>query len=99
MMLPPLTPRENAKAVVHPLMYVTYLSAAKEASSSHITKKCVPNFYTALNYPYFQPLYTANPSCTRAAEYQREGYIREAKDWIQGVKYSYGYYVADTTTP
>ena len=39
MMLPPLTSRANEKAVAHSLMYVTYLSAAKEASSSNITRK------------------------------------------------------------
>ena len=39
MMLPPLTSRANAVDVAHPLIYITYLSAAKEASSSHITTK------------------------------------------------------------
>ena len=66
MMLSPLTPRSNATAVAHILMYVTYLSVEKEASSSHITIKCVLDSYTSLNYPLRQPLYTANPSSNRA---------------------------------
>ena len=39
MMLPPLTSRANATAVAHPLMYITYLSVAKEALSPNITTK------------------------------------------------------------
>ena len=52
MMLPPLKLIENTTAATHHLLYVTDLSAAKEASSSHDKTKCVPNSYNSLNKPY-----------------------------------------------
>ena len=85
MMLFPLTFRENSKNVSHPSIYVTDLAAAKEASSSHVTIKCVMNSYTSLDYPSFLPEYTVNPSSTRSAEDQWGKYIRGVTDGIQEV--------------
>ena len=51
-------------------MYITYLSAAKEASSLIIATKYVANSYTLINEPYPQQMYAENPSPTRDTEYQ-----------------------------
>ena len=64
MMLPPLTFIENATTVPYLYMYVTVLAAAKEASSLHVTTKCVTNSYTLLYYPSLITIYVENPSST-----------------------------------
>ena len=57
----PTNLQRNATAVGNPSIYVTYLSAAKEASSLHVTKKCVTNSYTYLNETSTKNLYVMNP--------------------------------------
>ena len=46
----------TALAVAHPLIYVMYLAAAKEAWSLHVTKKCVTKSYTLPDEPSPQKL-------------------------------------------
>ena len=57
MMLPHPTFRVDMTAVAHPSMYVTYLSAEKEASSFHVTTKCMTKSYTSLNDISSQHIY------------------------------------------
>ena len=95
MMIPPLTFRENTKAVAHLSVYVTHWAAEKEASSSHVTTECMKNSYTSLDNPSPQYMYAANTPSTRDVPYQRKIYIRGVIVCRQGVKYSSGAYGID----
>ena len=98
MMLPPLTFRENVVIVPHPSMYVTDLSASKEAFLSHVTTKCLINSYTSLDKPSLMPVYATNTSSPRAAADQKGGYRRGVTDWRQEVTYRSGAWERQTST-
>ena len=82
-----------------PNSYATHLAATNEASSSHITTKCVTNSYTSLDDPPPQKMYAVNPFSARAAADQIGRYVRKVTDWRQGVTYSSGAYGTDRPTP
>ena len=54
-----------------------YLAPAKEASSLHVTKKCMTNSFASLGKTSLLTSHLANPTSTRAASYQRRSYVRE----------------------
>ena len=85
----PPTPtfRSNYMDVVHPLMYVTHLAAARENSPSHATTKRVTNSYTSLGKPSPRQLYAGNPSSSRSAAYQIWKYVMVVIYFRQGMTY------------
>ena len=86
-MLPPLTSKTNVTAALCPSQYITDLYAETEASSLHITIKCVMISCAFPGEPSPLTSYAASPSSTKAAEYQRRSHIRGGVAWRQGVTF------------
>ena len=76
MVLLPLTSKTKAADALRTSPYATDLDAATEASSSHVTTKCVTSSYTLFDEPSPLTVYVVNPSSTRATEDQRKRYMR-----------------------
>ena len=70
-------------ATIHPYPYATYLSAATEASSSHITTKCMMRSCTTHDEPSPLPVYAENMSPIRAEEDQRRRHVKREEAWIK----------------
>ena len=63
-------------AALGPYLRVTELGAFTEASSSHVTMKCMTRYFTLIDEPYPLNAYPDNPSYTKATEDQRRRYVR-----------------------
>ena len=63
-------------AALLPTMYVIYLDASKEASSSYITTKCATSSCTLIYQPPPLPACAENPSSTRSTADQKRIYVR-----------------------
>ena len=68
------------------------LAAVTEASSSHVTKKCMTSSSASLGEPFPITVYAENPSSTRSEADQRRGYVRGGEDWRKKLTYSFGSY-------
>ena len=99
MMLPFLTSKRNAMAALLPILYVTYLDAATEASSSYITTKCATISCTLIGQPSPLPACAENSPSTRATAYQRMIYFRGGVYWRQEVTLSSETYGKSKLTP
>ena len=78
MILPPLTLKKNDSCAQ---FFSMGLAAVTEASSSHVTKKCMTSSSASLDEPSPINAYAANPSSTRAAADQMKRYVRGGTDW------------------
>ena len=80
-MLPPLTFKINVMVALGNFLYVTYLAAETQVSSSRIITRCVTIFSTLHNEPSPPTSYVTNPSSNSATVYQSRIYIRGWQYW------------------